>query len=124
MPAKTFLFYHLILTTKYRRPTLASPDARACVLGALELQARLRAGRVLAVNHGPDYAHIHALIILPPHYAIAHFIRDTKSQSARLINAAQATTGAPFWARRYFCGTVGAGDLDAARQYVLEQWKL
>lgn len=122
MPAKTFLFYHVILTTKYRRPTLNHPNVLARVQGALDQQAQRRGGMLLAFNHGPDHAHIHALVILPPQHAVAPFLRDAKSQAARLINAYQGTTGRPLWGRRYFAASVGGGGLDAARRYVMDQW--
>lgn len=122
MPAKTFLFYHVVLTTKYRRPRLNHPHILARVSDALAQQAALRGGYLLAFNSGEDHAHVHALVILPPQHAVSPFVRDAKSQSARLINAALGTTGRPFWARRYFAASVGGGGLDAARRYVAQQW--
>jgi len=122
MSAKTFLYYHVILTTKYRRPTLRSATVRARVAAALAQQAELHDGYLLAVNPGPDNAHVHALVIIPPQHALASYLRDVKSQSGRLANAILGSSGRPFWGRRYFARTVGGGSLEAARRYVVEQW--
>jgi len=122
MPAKTYLFYHVVVTTKYRRPLLANHRALSFAVHAAYDRAAGRGGQVVAFNPGPDWSHVHILVILPPHQAIADYVRDFKSQSARQGNAALAATGRPFWARRYFAATVGAGSLDAARRYVEEQW--
>ncbi len=121
MPALTFLFYHLVLTTKYRRPLL-TPAVRAAIARALDDQTRAHRAHVLAFNHGRDLAHLHILVILPPDQPIAAFARDFKSESARLANHDLGRTGRPFWGRRYFAKTVGSGSLDTARRYVAEQW--
>lgn len=123
MPAKTFLIYHLIVTTKYRRPLLDNPNVLARVSTAASHQAELRGGHVLAFNYGPDFAHVHILVVLPPTAPLAAYTRDFKSESARLANAWLDRTGRTFWGRRYFAKTVGAGSLETARRYVQEQWR-
>ena len=122
MPAKTYLLYHVIVTTKYRRPLLDNPNVLARVSYAADHQAARRGGHVLAFNYGPDLAHIHILLTLPPSAQLAAWLRDFKSESARLSNAWLGRAGHPFWGRRYFAKTIGAGSLDAARRYVAEQW--
>ncbi len=122
MAAKTYLWYHLVFTTKYRRPLLSAlvvPHVRAC----LAFIAELRGGSMLAFSDGPDRAHVHVLITLPPDVALASYVRDAKSMSARHANTRLGRSGSPFWGARYFARTVGSGSLQAAREYVKNQWK-
>jgi len=121
MASKTFLFYHLIFTPKYRRPWLYD---WACALFAYSVTTicRYNGAHVLALNPGPSYDHVHVLVCLPPDVALAAFVRDVKSMSGRMINAQRGTTGSPFWGRGYFARTVGHGSLENAQRYVAEQW--
>jgi REP element-mobilizing transposase RayT len=122
MSAKSYLFYHFVITTKYRRPLLQNPRARAQVCRAASIVVQHCEGAMLAFNYGPDYAHIHMLIILPPTIPPAWFARDFKSCAARLANETLHRVGLPFWGRGYYVKTVGAGSLETARRYVVEQW--
>lgn len=122
MPAKTYLFYHIVLTTKYRRPHLAAPRVLSVINLALKIQSREHGAEVVAWNAGTDYAHMHALVLLPPSARVADFVRDLKSHSARLANAQLNRTGDRFWAKRYFAATVGHGSIEDARRYIADQF--
>ena len=121
MASQTFLFYHLVFTPKYRRPWL-DPWACALVAYAVATISRYAGAHYLALNTGAKHDHVHLLVCLPPDVALASFVRDVKSMSARLINARRGTTGQPFWGVGYFAKTVGRGSLESAQRYVEQQW--
>lgn len=114
MAAKTFLWFHFVFTTKYRRPTLVEMTVPR-VLSMIQAVTAFHRGEVLELNTGEDHAHLHLLVALPPTVALSDFVRDAKSASSR-------RAGRDFhWGVRYFGRTVGAGSLAAARQYVASQ---
>lgn len=121
MASKTFLFYHLVFTPKYRRAWL-NDWTYALITYAAHTICEVKHAQLMAMNTGPKADHIHLLVCLPPDVALAAFIRDVKSMSARLINAQHRTTGSPFWGVGYFARTVGTGSLEAAEHYVETQW--
>jgi REP element-mobilizing transposase RayT len=100
---------------------MVTAQARAWIA----FQVQRRGGQVLAFNSGPDRAHVHVLILLPPTAALADVVRDAKSMSSRLIrqnNPALQRQARAFWGVSYWARTVGSGSLDQARRYVAEQW--
>jgi putative transposase len=116
MPAKTYLWIHLVFTTKYRRPTL-DPLTRVRVLSMFQAVATFHHVQLLASETGTDGSHVHLLVCLPPSVSMAAFVRDAKSASSR-------RAGPHFtWGRRYFAKSVGCGGLSAAQKYVKEQWR-
>lgn len=138
MAAKTTLWYHLVFTTKYRRPVLNRATA-LLIEHAAEVTADHAHGELIAFNYGPDLAHVHILVCLPPTVPIASFCRDAKSMSSRLVHQmpdsfdrlthlyaprpAELDDLPGLWGRGYFAKTSGAGGLDAAQRYVAEQWQ-
>lgn len=125
MASLTYLFYHVVLTTKYRAPSLAS-DVVDAVADALAWMAEKRQAVIMAAEVGPDLAHLHLLICLPPHVAPAHWIRDAKSLSSRKVRVLKMKhdvwTPPHFWAAGYYARTVGGGDIRAAQRYIETQW--
>jgi len=128
MASLTYLFYHIVLTTKYRAPRLASPHLVAAVADALAWMAEKRHAVIMAAEVGSDYSHLHLLVCLPPTVAVADWIRDAKSLSSRKARQAYLAyeniwTPPHFWGAGYYARTVGGGDLKTAQRYIETQWK-
>ena len=116
MQTSKHLYYHIVLTAKYRRPLLRGGEA-VLLRVAVILIARLgRRAELIAVNVGSDGGHLHLLVALPPTVAVADFIRDYKSTTSRLL-----LPGRALWGRGYWVTTVGAKSLDEAARYVAGQ---
>lgn len=122
MASKTYLFFHLVLTPKYRREWLHDWTYALIAYCVATICRVKKDAHLMAMNIGPKADHVHLLVCLPPDVALAAFIRDVKSMSARFINAQRGTTGSPFWGVGYFARTVGTGSLEAAQRYVETQW--
>jgi putative transposase len=65
---------------------------------------------IIEADACPD--HIHMLVSIPPHMSVAQFVGTLKSTSALMIFDRHANLNYKygnrhFWARGYFCDTVG-----------------
>lgn len=126
MASLTYLFYHIVLTPKYRRATLADRAVVNAIAEALAWIAEKRHAVIMAAEVGPEQNHLHLLVCLPPHVAVADWVRDAKSLSSRKIRVMKMNQGIwtppHFWSAGFFARTVGGGDLKAAQRYVEQQW--
>src|SRR5439155_5491864 len=50
--------------------------------------------------------HVHVVVSYPPHVPLASFIRHSKSESARRINAARVDARRVRWCRGYYAGSL------------------
>jgi len=66
--------------------------------------------------------HVHVLISYPPAVALANFVREAKSESARRINTARVDAQRVRWCRGYYAGSLSRRDVGAARSYLATQF--
>jgi REP element-mobilizing transposase RayT len=114
------LFFHLIWTTRGRRPLL-----NASAAGFLEryLRAVARQERSHVIALGMVTTHVHVLIETHPTTSIPRLVQRFKGGSSTLINR-EGHTGQNRtirWDKGYAIHTVGPQSLSAARAYVLNQ---
>lgn len=114
--AKTFLRYHLILSTKYRRKVLKPirEDLLAAMKVAQEKNGnfRIEAGEV-------DYDHIHLLVRIKPNETVFDVVHSLKQQSTYLMWQKHHNYLSKFywsgqhhlWTRGYFASTIGNMDM-------------
>ena len=116
MNTSKHLYYHIVLTAKYRRPLLRDGETLLYRVATV-LVARLgRRAELVSIAVGADGGHLHMLVALPPTVAVADFIRDYKSTTSRLL-----LPGRALWGRGYWVATVGAKSIKAAAHYVQNQ---
>jgi putative transposase len=112
--------YHIVWITKYRYRVLTTAmkkrvrDIIAQV--AEELRVSIENG---VVSSDP----IHVLVSIPPHVAVAHFVKIAKGRSSRQIQEEfpelrQKYWGRHFWARGYFTATSGNVTDDVINEYI------
>ena len=79
MPTFTKLYYHLVFSTKGRRP-LIDPDWEDRLYGYIGGIIRQERGVLLAVGGMPD--HVHLLVGNRPDAALSDLLREIKSHSS------------------------------------------
>ena len=114
----TSLAYHIVFSTKERRPLL-SADIAARLVQFVGGILRERNGKLLAMN-GPEN-HVHILGILAPKMSVSDHVRDIKSLTSGWIRDTFSTP-APFgWQEGYGGFSVGKSDLDRVIGYIETQ---
>lgn len=128
MGAKTKLQYHLILTTKYRRPVLAGIEQDVYrVLREVESESSFK---ILAMGI-EDGNHIHLAIQAPPKYSIASLVNRIKGMSTARLWAEPTTAQhlrqtywgpkRKLWHGAYYCSTTGVVSAETVLNYVQSQ---
>jgi len=114
------LFYHLVWTTRERRPLLDASAFRF-LERYLKSVARQEHARILAL--GVVRTHVHVLFEARTTTALPRLVQRFKGGSSALINREGHAEGpVPVrWARGYAIHTVGTRGLSAARAYVANQ---
>lgn len=67
--------------------------------------------------------HVHVLVSFPPQVALASFLREVKSESARRINAARCDAQRVRWCRGYYAGSLSRDHVGATRSYIARQFQ-
>ena len=124
--AKTFLRYHLIFSTKYRRKCLN--PIRDDLLAAMK-DAQERNGNFRIEIDEVDQDHIHLLVRIKPCECIANVVHDLKQQSTYLMWKQHHDYLAKFywsgqhhlWTRGYFASTVGSVSEQKIIEYIQNQ---
>ncbi|WP_051224788.1 IS200/IS605 family transposase [Pseudoclavibacter soli] len=126
MGSKTVLKYHLILTTKYRRPALAGIEQS--VYQAIRAAEELSEFKILAmqIEHGN---HIHLAIRTPPNYSISSLVNRIKAISTTRLWDTEAEhlrhhywgTRHKLWHGAYWCSTTGNVSSATVLDYIKHQ---
>ena len=112
------LLFHIVYSTKYRKPTIA-PNWEDELYGYIGGIIRERQGVLLRINGMPD--HVHILAKLNPSIAISDVVRDVKANSSRWINE-RSDVVLPFeWQKGYAVFSVSESQVDAVRNYIANQ---
>ena len=112
--------YHFVWVTKYRYHVLCGPVAeRAREL--IRQSCMSRDIRILRGHVSKD--HVHLLVSCPPSLAPAKVMQYLKGRSSKMLqdefpHLKKRYWGRHFWARGYFCATVGAVTEDQIHDYI------
>ena len=112
------LLYHAIFSTKGRCPTI-SPEIRDDLLAYIGGIVRHLGGKTLIAGGTAD--HVHLLLELPSHVAVADRLRVVKTNSSRWAHERWPERRLFGWQMGYAAFTVSRSNLDAVRAYILNQ---
>lgn len=121
---KTLLLYHVVLSVKYRRSVFTEDVIDTLVNTCMDLEDRTD---ITFIEIGADGNHIHILMQTTPSYSLSQYIRNIKSNTARMIfkinpEVKKKLWGGEFWSDGYWISTVSKyGTEDVIRDYVKEQ---
>lgn len=114
--------YHIVFAPKYRRKVIYKELRRDIgeILRKLYSQMKVE---IIEAEACPD--HIHMLVSIPPYMSVAQFVGTLKSKSALMIfdrhaNLKYKYGNRHFWARGYFCDTVGKNER-IIQEYIRDQ---
>lgn len=115
--------YHIVLVPKYRRMIIYNRLRKDIVEIIKILLNRKPDVRIIEGEVCPD--HIHMLLEIPPKYAVANIMGYLKSRSTLMIfdrhaNLKYKYGSRHFWAKGYFCDTVGKNE-KVIREYIQTQ---
>ena len=111
------LHFHVVFSTKNREPWIAA-GFRSELHAYLGGVVRGLEGIPLAVGGVAD--HVHLLLGLKATHRLADVMREIKSESSRWVHQTQKLP-AFTWQEGYGGFTVGPGDLERVRSYILGQ---
>lgn len=115
--------YHIVLVPKYRRMIIYNRLRKDIVEIIKILLNKKPDVRIIKGEACPD--HIHMLLEIPPKYAVADIMGYLKSRSTLMIFDRHANLNYKygsrhFWAKGYFCDTVGKNE-KVIREYIQTQ---
>lgn len=105
--------YHIVIVPKYRRMIIYN-KLRKDIIEIIKLLIDRKPGVKLIEGEAcPD--HIHMLLEIPPKYSVSEFMGYLKSKSTLMIfdrhaNLKYKYWSRHFWAKGYFCDTVGKNE--------------
>lgn len=115
--------YHIVIVPKYRRMIIYN-KLRRDIIEIIKLLIDRKPGVKLIEGEAcPD--HIHMLLEIPPKYSASEFMGYLKSKSTLMIfdrhaNLKYKYGSRHFWAKGYFCDTVGKNE-KIIREYIQTQ---
>lgn len=115
--------YHIVIVPKYRRMIIYN-KLRRDIIEIIKLLIDRKPGVKLIEGEAcPD--HIHMLLEIPPKYSVSEFMGYLKSKSTLMIfdrhaNLKYKYGSRHFWAKGYFCDTVGKNE-KIIREYIQTQ---
>lgn len=113
------LLYHIVFSTKERRPFLRDDDIRNGVWSYMAGVAHHLQGHALRV--GGYFDHAHLLIRIPAKIAVADFIRQLKASTSKHINEQSGAILKFHWQDGYGAFTVSRSKVDAVLAYIDRQ---
>ena len=115
--------YHIVIIRKYRRMIIYN-KLRRDIIEIIKLLIDRKPGVKLIEGEAcPD--HIHMLLEILPKYSVSEFMGYLKSKSTlmifdRYVNLKYKYGSRHFWAKGYFCDTVGKNE-KVIREYIQTQ---
>lgn len=115
--------YHLVWVTKYRHRILVG-EIGTRVRDLIRQICMTREVMILKGHVSAD--HVHLLVSAPPQIAPAKLVQALKGKSSRLVQQEYPSLrrrywGRHFWARGYFCATVGSVTAKMVKAYIDQQ---
>lgn len=112
----TSLTYHIVFSTKYRKPTLIDPF-RAETYNYIAGIIANKKGQLLEIGSAD---HIHILTSCSPRIALADFIRDIKANSSKWLHEDKHLMRFG-WQTGYGAFTVSRSRIETVRKYIRNQ---
>lgn len=113
------LLYHIIFSTRERRPFLRDDDFRDSVWRYMVGVASNVEGHALRV--GGYFDHAHLLLCIPAKVAVADFVRQLKASTSKHINEEKNSLLKFHWQDGYGAFTVSRSKVDAVLAYIDNQ---
>lgn len=115
--------YHIVIVSKYRRMIIYNKLRRDIIEIIKLLIDRKPEVKLIEGEACPN--HIHMLLEIPPKYSVSEFMGYLKSKSTLMIfdrhaNLKYKYGSRHFWAKGYFCDTVGKNE-KVIREYIQTQ---
>ncbi|NSW58168.1 MAG: IS200/IS605 family transposase [Armatimonadetes bacterium] len=117
--AYSSLHYHIVFSTKDRRPWLADAGARSRLwdyIGGI-----LKNIGCIPLRVGGTADHVHVLCSIPRTRAVADAVRDIKANSSRWLREASPELSGFGWQEAYAIFTVGISGLERNASYIDRQ---
>lgn len=105
--------FHIVFSTKQRQPVIVDPTKLWAYVAAVARNLRYEAMAV-----GGTANHVHVLICLPSHVAVADAVQKLKANSSRWLRENGEWPG---WQKGYGAFSVSASNVDAVRRYIQNQ---
>ncbi len=118
MGSFTQLSYHIVFSTKLRRPAI-NAELQARLYEYLGGTIRGRKGQSIEIGGTRD--HVHILTRLSPMLPVADVIRDLKSNSSKWISGLPEARSRFEWQKGYSAFTVSYSQIDAVQRYIRGQ---
>ena len=114
--------YHIVFTPKYRRKVIYN-QRRKDIGEILRTLCRYKGVEIIEGHLMSD--HVHMLVMIPPKLSVSSFMGYLKGKSALMIfdrhaNLKYKYGSRHFWAKGYFCDTVGKNE-NVIREYIQTQ---
>lgn len=116
----TKLLYHIIIRTKYSRPTIPNvyaDDLYRYMWGYIKNKKSV----LYRINGMPE--HIHLFVQLHPTIAVSDFVRDLKTASHAWLNKSPNFPEFESWGKKYAAITYCVRDKDMIVNYIRNQRK-
>lgn len=114
----TKLYYHIVFSTKHRRPLIA-PQIEENLHAYMGGIVRGLGGVCLEINGMAD--HVHILAILPPKIAVSDALREIKANSSKWLHETWPDFKGFGWQDGYAAFTVSRSQVEPVAQYVRDQ---
>ena len=114
----TNLLFHVIYSTKYRKPTIR-PDWQDELYGYIGGITRDQKGTLLKIGGVDD--HVHLLVKLSPTIAISDVLRMIKSNSSKWINERPNVSRKFEWQTGYAAFSVSESQMLSVADYITNQ---
>ncbi len=118
MGAFTNLTYHVVFSTKLRRPLICD-DLRERLYEYIGGTIRELGGHLIEIGGVED--HVHLLVNLPPARPVSDMIRDIKANASRWVNRLPGQTTRFEWQKGYAAFTVSYSQTPSVRRYIQNQ---
>ena len=119
MAAHQQLLYHIVFSTKERRPLLQNDQFREDVCAYMAGIARNLDG--FAIRIGGYHDHVHLLVRIPTRIAVSDFVGKLKSNTSKHINESRDTDTKFHWQDGYGAFTVSPSQQEAVVAYIDSQ---
>ena len=116
--SSVWILLHVVWSTASRQRLLL-PAADAAIGAILAERGRAAGCHVLAVGCASD--HVHAMVFLSSHIAVARAVQHLKGGAARAVNVQPLLPRQLAWQTGYWVESVSPADLQPVRRYVLSQ---
>jgi putative transposase len=117
------LKYHIVWTTKYRKPIL---NTRLAMRVRELIREIARANEVTIIKGHVSKDHVHLFVSLPPSLSVSKITQLWKGKTSRKVQqedkqVSKQFWGQHFWARGYFAVSSGSVTDEAIMEYIKHQ---